>query len=170
MCVLLFIHNLWSSMTTTTYKTGEKTLLEIGKEMGGLTPTMVNKILEHGFEKLKTLLSINEENNNQLKFDFITKKIFEIRKKTATFYIKRLKESDGNAEKFLKKIKQDKLISKSDIKNIRKSEIDGIKILHDYDNKTSEMILMEDIETDENIFKTYQAAVSKNLFLDIKKQ
>jgi len=152
-----------------TYKTGEKTLLEIGKEMGGLTPTMVNKILDHGFEKMKMLLNIDAANGNQLKFDYITKKIFAIRKKTANFYVRKLKESNGEPTKFLKRLKQERLISKFDLKNIKQQEIDGIKILNEYDNKISEQILLEDIETDNNIFKTYQSTVSKNLFLEIDK-
>ena len=142
-----------------TYQTGEVTLTKIGKKLGNLSPTMVNKILDKGYKKFKYIFIPNGKEN-------ILGSLEQIRIKVAKKYVKAMsrQKMQTNADEILKGLCKEQVIGKHDTKYISQREKDALVILAEYNEDVMEAILLEDIEQDDNLYKTFQTAISKAAF------
>jgi hypothetical protein len=151
------------------YQTGEVTLRDIGKNIsGGVTPTMINNILFSGTSKLKKLIgNVALDDMGVKESRDLDIRIMKIRKEASRLYSKELLESGGDINKFFCEINRKKIVSKSETKYASKTEIDGLGLLASKESRIAQAILLEDLENNDNIFKTFQSAVSKKAFLEI---
>jgi len=146
------------------YKTGEATLKDIGAELGGVTATMVNKIGSKAMEDFKKLnfgkrpgaLSPVEKEDQEQKID-------NARTDAADEFVDLL-HAASSVEDFLDTLKRNRVLSTMDLKIIKPEEVDGLDILKFKNPDRAKLILMQDIEEDDNLFKTYQSSVYRKVF------
>ena len=147
------------------YQTGEATLKEIGQTLGGLTPTMINKLGESGFDKIRSmtnnapLYSLDEDSASELN-RFIT----NCRTSTAIEYASHLLKFKGQIKLFVEDLVKRRIMTPHDLKIIKDLEIESLVHLASEPQGRIIQILLLDIERDNNIFKSYQSAVSKLAF------
>lgn len=148
------------------YQTGEITLKDIGKQVGGgVTPTMVNNILNSATIKMKKITNgVSLKDLSQEQSFAIYKKICDSREQVGTKYTRELKLSNGNVEAFFAELGKKKIVSVSETRQADDNEKFGLKLLSEKEESTVKRILLEDIESDDNMFKTFQSAVSKHVF------
>lgn len=152
------------------YQTGEVTLASIGKDLGGLTPTMINKLSTSGINKIRKLtngISISELQGSQI--DMLDKFIMDCRIEAAIDYADLLKASKRNLEDFMINLVKSKLITAVDLKTLSPNEKLEIAKLYDKDQGEIVTSLLRDISQDSNIFKSYQCAVSRKAFPEKKR-
>ncbi len=147
----------------TTYKKGEQTLSSIGLELGDVSATMVKKIGDTAEEKVKRFYTelasdscIEEENALKL--------LDDARLHAAVEWATLLKNSEGNINAFFGFLVKAQILSIHEVGLLNPNEIDAILMLYQMEQEVIEEILIEDIEEDDNIFKTFQNAVSKRIF------
>lgn len=147
----------------TTYQTGEVSLKDIGQELGGITATMVNKLAASGMDKFRALAPGGLEKMDGDELEAFLRKVNEARKEAAEDFVKRLTAS-SSAEEFIKGLKKSQILSPTDLRLISKAELDGLRMLQQREPELSKQMLMQDIQDDDNLFKSYQAMVSKKVF------
>jgi len=147
-----------------TYHTGEVSLRDIGKELGGITPTMVNKLVGTGMDKFRALTQGQGlDNINGDALESFLKKIQGARVAAADEFMQKLAASSSIGE-FLKGLQKSQILSPTDLRLVTKSEMDGLRMLKDKDPELAKQMLLQDIQDDNNLFKSYQAMVSKKVF------
>lgn len=146
------------------YQTGDVSLKDIGKELGGVTPTMINKLQTSGMGKFAKLTGgvHPEDLDDEVLEDFL-RKIKTAREEGAIEFAERLKAADSVTD-FLKSLAKSQILTPTDLKIITPEELEGLEILKDKPEENIMLILMQDIEDDDNLFKTYQSLVSKKVF------
>jgi hypothetical protein len=148
-----------------TYQTGEVSLKDIGQELGGLTPTMINKLAASGMEKIRKLSGGTAPWDMESdQWEALLAAIKSARSDTATEYAEALKGSAGNIRGFLQSLAKQQILTPSDLNLIRDEEVEGLAILYTKPAEQIRNILLQDIEGDNNIFKSFQSAVSKKIF------
>ncbi len=146
------------------YQTGDVSLKDIGEELGGLTPTMVNKLASSGQEKMSKILKTSLEDIDDEDLDNVINQIYDARYNAAEEFANALKESAGNVTAFLKQLMKKQYLSSSEAKSLSDEERQGLEILAEKDPENIRAILLQDIEEGHNMFKTFQAMVSKKIF------
>ena len=146
------------------YKTGEVSLRDIGQELGGVTPTMINKLGAKAMEDFKTLnfgkrpeTLTPAEKNQQFEQT-------EQARHDAAEEFAELLHNSASVEEFLNTLKRNMVLSPMDLKTITPEELDGLEILKEKDPERAKLILIQDIEEDDNLFKSYQSAVYRKIF------
>jgi gas vesicle protein len=147
------------------YKKGEQTLSAIGAQLGNVSATMVKKIGDGAEEKIKKFyngvapddMSIEEEEDM---FELIE----DARMHASIDFAAALKSSNGDIKAFFAVLVKNQILSSNEVELISAEEIQGLVMLQSMDADIIEEILVEDLEDDDNIFKTFQNAVSKRVF------
>jgi len=147
-----------------TYQTGEVSLKDIGKELGGITPTMVNKLAASGMDKFRSLTQGQAlDNVDGAALEEFLKKIQDARADAADEFVQRLADATTIGE-FIKSLQKGQILSPTDLKLVTKNELEGLRMLQKRDPEVAKQMLMQDIQDDNNLFKSYQAMVSKKVF------
>ena len=148
------------------YQTGEITLQKIGKTLGGITPTMVNRLFDNGIEKFKHLskqkhlLVVTHEED-----EAIASFIGKIRAAAVDLYIEMLAESKGDIYNFLFALKKKQIVTDGDMKIITDREIEHLHYLYYAESKeVVSKMLLTDIELEDNIYSTFQSTISRLMF------
>jgi hypothetical protein len=166
------------------YKKGEQTLSTIGAELGDVSATMVKKIGDGAEEKIKKFygakspydLSIEEEEE-------MINTVDQARSDAAVEFAATLVASAGNIKAFFDVLVKGQILSSNEVGLISAEEFQALYSLSMMNFETMdketvedlvangytiedliEEILVEDLEDDENVFKTFQNAVSKKVF------
>lgn len=147
----------------TTYQTGEVSLKDIGSELGGITATMVNKLAASGMDKFRTLAPGGLDQMDGDELEAFLKKINSARIAAAEDFVQRL-ASASSVGAFLKGLQKNQILSPTDMKLIGKAELDGLRMLQQREPELAKQMLLQDIQDDDNLFKSYQAMVSKRVF------
>ena len=157
-----------------TYKSGDKTLKNIGKTLGNITPTMVNRLCYTAIEKTKILtlqkpiefLTIEEDR-------FFLNFIDDIRKNAVIEFINLFKQADYDIYDFLNLLNKKQYLCAGDYNLINEKEIEElvyIKLLLLENNKEEvKNILLKDISKDINVFSTFQCIISHLAFPNKKR-
>jgi len=145
-----------------TYQTGETTLRDIGQELGGLTPTMINKLGATAQEKFKKLFGGETSDDATGQTKNLMQKIQRAREVTADEFVAALKSAPSVAA-FLESLVKSQILTANELKLIEPEEMEGLDILREKEPERAKMILVQDIEEDDNLFKTFQSAVSKKM-------
>lgn len=148
------------------YQKGEVLLSDIGKELGGLSNTMITRLSDSGVQKFRTLTNntmISDMDSKQ--FNKMNEFIVDCRIYAALGYADALKKSKlSNIKDIFANLKSAKLITANDIKQVDDSEKQEILALQKLDQGDIVQALLKDISKDNNIFKSYQVAVSRKAF------
>ncbi len=144
----------------------ENTLKTIGEELGGITVTMINRLVDSSTTKFKTLtfdkpfwLMSDDEN---LLFE---KSIDKYRLIAADKYCDFLLHCNGDLNIFFELIAKNQIMTKKEIELVSAREFETILELSLVkNNEAIKEFLLEDIKFNNNILTTYQAMVSKEAF------
>lgn len=146
------------------YQTGDVSLKDIGQELGGVTPTMINKLASAGMEKFSKLTSGKHPSDlDDEELENFLKVIKDARLTGAKEFADKL-ISAKSINAFLHSLAKEQVLTPTDLKIISPEELDALKILKTRPKENIILILLEDVENDDNIFKTYQSYVSKKVF------
>lgn len=146
------------------YQTGDVSLKDIGKELGGVTPTMINKLATSGAEKFSKLTGgKHPEDLDDEELEGFLRKIQQARVEGAEQFADLLLAAPS-VSKFLEGLAKAQILTPTDLKIISPEEVDGLDILRGKDKERIMLILLQDIEDDDNLFKSYQSLVSKKVF------
>lgn len=143
----------------------EHTLEEIGKTLGGITATMINRLSNTGIEKFKTItfnkkfLDMTDEEER-----LHVQAIDTYRERAAVKYVTMLDESKGNLNKFFGMLTKAGKLTDKEVDLILPNEYALIVELHGLDTEEKVKYLLHDIQKDGNILKTYQSMVAKEAF------
>lgn len=146
----------------TKYQTGDVTLRDVGQELGGLTPTMINKLSDTGMEKFKKLLGGKDSEDFAGQTKNLMQKISQAREEVAKDFAVALK-SAPSVESFLADLVKAQTLTVKELELIEPEEKEGLDILREREPEAIAAILAQDIEDVDNLFKTFQSAVSKKM-------
>jgi hypothetical protein len=156
--------------STVKYQTGEVTLEKIGESLGGLTPTMINKLSTSAMDKIRTM-------SEGLRFDTFVEdalerlnhRIIACRVEAAHEYAKSLKESNGRIKDFISGLVKKRIMTKNDMKLITDAETVALTLL--FTKPVNEIVgtLLHDISLANNVFKSYQSSVARKAFPEKKR-
>jgi hypothetical protein len=162
------------------YQIGEVSLKNIGKEIGNITPTMVNRLFNSAHEKVKSLtffkpIKLLSQEEDELLEDTIS----SYREEAAKEYIKIFREVNFDIYDFIMQLKKLQYITDSELKLINSEEIESmlnLKLLFldsqlNVEESDTEVkkLLKEDLENKNNVFKLYQSMVSRVAFPEKKR-
>lgn len=150
-----------------TYTKGNETLASIGKAIGGVTPTMVNKISDQATIRMGAMLkALNADNpwlvreaEDKIENAFLT---------VAETYADAIQKSAISGE-VLEHVVNAGLLSMSDALGVDDVELDAIQELIEFAQEGAtqaelEDVFLEDLEKSVNVFETVQLCVSKIVF------
>lgn len=158
------------NIPTSKYQTGEVTLKEIGETLGGLTPTMINKITYSGMDKFKKMLNgIPFEEMRNEEYAKLNKFIMDCRTSAAVEYSNDLKNSKGNVKTFINNLMKKHVLSSNDVKLMEDKEVEALTMISMKSQGEITQILLADILNENNVFKSYQSLVSKKAFPNKKR-
>lgn len=147
------------------YKTGDAGLKAIGQQIGKVTPTMVNKHIGSATKKIQKFTggtSLEDMDADQI--EGLMTQIDIARDQVAKDFAKLLKASKGNTRKFLIGLQKSGIIGKDELGLLSDNEVGALTMLAGKEEPEIAAILRADIERDNNVFKTFQNAVSKRVF------
>lgn len=146
------------------YQTGDVSLKDIGQELGGVTPTMINKLASAGMEKFAKLTGgKHPEDLDDEELESFLKAIKDARVEAASEFASKLKAAKS-VNAFLQGLAKEQVLTPTDLKIISPEELEGLQILKGKPSENITLILLQDIEDDDNLFKTFQSLVSKKVF------
>lgn len=156
------------------YKSGEQALKDIGKEIGGLTAAMINKLEKSGLEKLFNLMGAKQiVNMSEVELESLLIGVFEkvdkVRKEVALEFATNLKKFGTNVKDFIKDLLKKGIITAVDINIMEPREIEMLVYLTSKSLEEIVEYLRGDITKDDNRIKSFQAAVAHKLFPGKKK-
>lgn len=147
------------------YTKGDATLKAMSKSLGGVTPTMVNKIFAGGAEKIKKLTGgVNPEDMGDEDLAALSQRIDVARQETAVDFAKLLKASRGNTKKFLDGLVKSQVLTAGELGLLTDEEVGALTMLAGKPENEIQAALLADIDEDDNVFKTFQNAVAKRVF------
>lgn len=148
----------------TKYQTGDVSLKDIGKELGGVTPTLVNKLETSAMQKLSKLTGGKHPSDlNAEELEAFLTKVKTARQEGAEEFADLLLASK-NIEEFIKALAKKQVLAPTDVKLMKPEEIEGLEILKSMSKDRIVTILKQDIEESNNLFDSYQSYVSKKVF------
>lgn len=146
------------------YQTGDVTLKKVGEELGGVTPTMINKLASSGMEKFgKLFQGQHPEDLDDETLEKLLGTIKAARDTSADEFAQKLVASKS-VSNFLEALAKEQVLTPTDLKIIDPEEMEGLEILKGKSPDRIKLILLQDIEDDDNLFKTFQSYVSKKVF------
>lgn len=149
---------------TAKYKKGEESLSAIGKECGGITAPMIQRLERSGSEKIfelsggKNFMNLDPEDA-----EIMNDKIEAARVTAAKNYADLLK-SHEDIDSMFQYLIQNQIMTAIDLKLISKRERDTLDILQSYAKDTIIEFLLNDITRDSNVIKSYQSCVAHTIF------
>lgn len=149
------------------YTKGEETLAKIGAAIGGVTPTMVNKISSQATTKFSALLRALNSDNKWLAQE-AEDKIENAFLSVAEVYADAIQNSAVSGE-VLDKVSHSGILSLEDAVKVDDVELDALQELIEFAKEGAtqseiEDVLLEDLKKDVNVFLTVQLAVSRQIF------
>jgi hypothetical protein len=152
----------------TGYSKSEATLNSIRGEFG-ITRAMVAKIASKGLAKVRYMLGgISPEDMTAEDAILLNERIDKARRKAAFWFSYTLWEHCGKVTRFFKLLMSKKILTKTEIDLITEDEFMTLTILAQLKPKEIEAFLLDDIEEDENLIKTFQNTVSSLAFAEMK--
>lgn len=154
------------------YTKGNETLANIGKAIGGVTPTMVNKISEQATTKLGALLrALNSENRWLVRE--AEEKLEDAFLLVAETYADAIQKSAISGE-VLEFVANAGILSLGDAFSADDVELDALQELIEYAQEGAtqaelEDVILEDLNKSVNVFQTVQLAVAKIVFPPAKR-
>lgn len=153
-----------SDKKTAKYKKGEESLSAIGKECGGITAPMIQRLERSGSEKIfelsggKNFMNLDPEDA-----EIMNDKIEAARVTAAKNYADLLK-SHEDIDSMFQYLIQNQIMTGIDLKLISQRERDTLGILQSYAKDTIVEFLLNDITRDSNVIKSYQSCVAHTIF------
>lgn len=143
----------------------EHTLEEIGKTLGGITATMINRLSTTGIDKFKTM-TFNKKFVNMTDEEerLHVQAIDTYRERAAVQYVTMLDESKGNLNKFFGMLTKAGKLTDKEVELILPDEYALILELFALETEEKVKYLLHDIQKDGNLLKTYQSLVAKEAF------
>lgn len=154
------------------YTKGEETLAKIGAAIGGVTPTMVNKISSQATTKFSALLLALNSDNKWLAQE-AEDKIENALLSVVEVYADAIQESSISGE-VLDKVSAMGFLSLEDAVKVDDVELDALQELIEFAREGAtqseiEDVLLSDLNKDVNVFLTVQLAVSRQIFPPAKR-
>lgn len=147
----------------------EVTLNSMRVEFGNITRAMIAKITKKGLQKALYLLDgIDPNDMSDLDEILLNERIEKARIQAAEWYSHHLWEYAGKISRFFKFLKQNRVLTKTEIDLISEDEFQTLSMLAYLKPKEISGFLLDDIEENENLIKTFQNAVSRFAFLGAK--
>ena len=146
------------------------TLVKIGQALGGLTPTMINKLATSGFDKIRKMsngVPLGDVCGEQS--DELNRFIMDCRVNAALEYADGLKTANGNIKSFIGELVKRRVMTLNDVKIMSDKEVTSLVILSTKPQGDIVQLLLTDIGRDSNVFKSYQSAVSRKAFPEKKR-
>lgn len=162
--VATYLSNVNRDPVMPTYTKGDSTLCQMSEEIGNVTPTMVNKIFASGAQKLRTLTG--GVSPDEMEDDVTVRLMAQIdkaRADTALAFAQSLKNFQGNIGAFLNYQVSLHNLTHSEIEIISRDEVEALCLVSAFPEEQLVEVLLIDIDEEENIFKTFQNAVSKKV-------
>jgi hypothetical protein len=147
------------------YTQGDSTLKEMAIDLGGITGTMVNKLANSAIDKLQrltggmSLADMEPEDLNSM-FDLIEYS----RLVAANEYAATLRSFKGNIPAFIENQVKNLNLTENEAKVVTQTEQDGLAILAEMEHDRIIVILLEDLNSYDNLFLGFQNAASKKIF------
>lgn len=147
------------------YQTGEKTLKDIGTELGGLTPAMINKLERSGMEKfLKTMGGQNPMNMDEDELDQLLQGVDVARQAASVEFANDLKAAKGNIKNFINTLIKKQILTPTDIKLMQPRETEMLMFLMSKPADQVAEYLRGDARKADNKVKSFQSAVARKLY------
>lgn len=158
-----------ASVPSVKYQTGETTLREVGQALGGLTPTMINKLVTSGMGKItKMSKGVPLDELAGPAADDLNKTIMDCRVVAALEYAEALKDSKGRIKNFIAGLVKKRAMKASDVKLMTDKEVVSLSLMYSKSQGEIVQLLLRDINQDNNLFKSYQSVVSRKAFPEKK--
>ncbi len=146
------------------YLRGGERLKNVAQDLGGLSQMQVVNITKNAEEKLRKLTNGAELYDlSPQQADELEEKIDIAVEDESMDYAAKLKATN-NVDAFLETLVKDHILNSNERELVTQEEKDGLQILLDKDEETIAAILETDFEDEDSLFKTFQNAVSHNLF------
>lgn len=144
------------------YQTGDVKLADLADELG-VTKTTINNITNSAFDKFSKMtfgkrIDDLETAESKMLFDLIN----DTREEVADVFASELKYT-STISNFMESLAKQHILTPLSLKNISSSELEALEHLKEKDEDRIALILLQDIEEDDNIFKSFQAAVSRKI-------
>lgn len=155
---------------TSKYQTGEVTLQKIGQMLGGLTPTMINKLATSGFDKIRKMSSnVSLDALEDEVVDDLNQFITQCRLEAAEEYADELITYKGHIKTFIERLVKRRVMTSNEMTLIENNEVAALMLLSNKSKDEIIKVLLNDITRDFNLFKSYQSAVSRKAFPEKKR-
>ncbi|MFA6049920.1 MAG: hypothetical protein WC761_01865 [Candidatus Paceibacterota bacterium] len=147
------------------YNTGEKSLKDIGGELGGLTAAMINKLEQSGMAKfIKTMGGQNPMTMDEEELDAVLANVDKARLETSMEFANDLKAAKGNVKNFLATLAKKQILAPTDLKLMQPRELEMLVFLMSKPPEQVAEYLRGDARKSDNKIKSFQAAVARKLF------
>lgn len=150
---------------TPRYTQGDVTLKDMAANLGGITGTMVNKLCTSGSNKILRLtggVPLMDMEDSAVKE--MTKAVRTAQLRAAAEYASSLLSFNGDIDSFIQN--QTAILNLTDLEahTISQEEKDGLAILSGMEHERIMLILLEDLNSYDNLFLGFQNAASKKIF------
>lgn len=151
------------------YEKWETTINSMRNEFGGITRAMIAKIASKGLSKIRWLFNGVEPENMSPEDDLLLDdKINQARKKTAFWFSRMLWEHSGKVMRFLVMLQSKGVLTRTEFELITEDEFQTLCALAQLKQEEIADFLLDDIEEDNNLLRTFQNAVSHFVFADMR--
>ncbi len=151
------------------YENWENTIKSMRSSFGDITRAMIGKISDNGMEKVRLLLNNIDVNEMSAEQEIILMEKIEVgRVEAAKWYAATLWDYAGKVSRFLKLLKKMKILSRTEYELVTEDEFQLLSLLAYLKPKEIQVFLLDDIDDDNNILKTFQNTVSRRVFSRIK--
>lgn len=147
------------------YQTGEKSLKDIGSSLGDVTPAMIQKIERSGMANfLKLVQGRNPLDMDEEEIDELLADVTKTREEVSREFAKELKDAKGNIKAFIQGLVKKGVLAPTDVKLMTPREVETLVFLMTKPEDQVAEYLRGDAIRDNNVVKSFQAAVSKRIF------
>lgn len=151
--------------TVPKYTQGDCTLKEMAKTLGGITGTMVNKIFVSGADKLHRLTGgVSPMDMEDDDMHSMLSLVEHAQLIAAAEYAAALLSFNGDIPGFVKSQVEALNLTEIEARAITPEECDGLLILSEMEQARIIMVLLEDLNSNDNLFLGFQNAASKKVF------
>jgi hypothetical protein len=149
----------------------ENTINSLRPVFGDITRAMIGKIAIRALEKVRVLFEDVDVNDMLPEEELVLmERIQTGRIRAAKWYAATLWEYAGKVSRFLRLLKKMKIISRTEHDLVAEDEFQMLCVMAYWKPEEIEEFLLDDIEDDNNLLKTFQNTVSKQVFSRIKRE
>lgn len=146
------------------YQTGEKSLKDIGSTLGGVTPAMIQKIERSGMANfLKLVKGRNPLDMDEEEIDELLAGVTAARQEVSRDFARELKSAKGNIKAFIQGMVKRGILAPTDVKLMTPREVETLVFLMTKPEDQVAEYLRGDAIRDNNVVKSFQAAVAKRI-------